>query len=211
VDTDIIHPDQWCRNDDFSVAQARRFYERQFKHAEVAVTALHADRTLEGQADALELLVDAQMGQAAVVWTVYENPVEDDSGLADLTPTERAETIDWHIGDVRVALRLAEAARAKATGTPRPRGAWPELENAAGHLLDRLADPGVTSAKVMAGLYGELIQPLLDLDAHTDPAEVLMRVWAQHAENELVFQGSSDGTVAMVPGQPGRADSSPTE
>lgn len=210
MDTDTIHPDQWRRDDDLSVGQARRFYERQSQHAEVAVTALYADRTLEGQAAALELLVDAQMGQAAVAWTVYENPVEDD-GLAELTPTERAETIEAHVGDVRVALRLAEAARAKATGTPRPRGAWPELETVAGHLLDRLADPDVTSTKDMAGLYGELIQPLLDLDAHTDTAEVLMRVWAQHAETELVFQGSTDGTVAMVPARPGRTDSSTTE
>lgn len=175
-----IHPEQWAG--EITAQQALDFYERHSALSLVAMQAMSATTELSIHAAALTWLAEGAMGEAAVAWLVFNDPVAVD--LAEFTPTERAERIEERIEDARVILRLAEAARAKTEGEPRPRGAWPELEVVAGALLDRLADPAVTSAAEISALYGDLIQLLLGLDSCPETVAHLASVWSEHAEHE---------------------------
>ncbi|WP_394622314.1 hypothetical protein JNUCC0626_50125 (plasmid) [Lentzea sp. JNUCC 0626] len=176
-----VHPDQWATGV-ISKEQADSYYERHQDLSMVAVTALFSDPSLDTQAAALASVAEAEMCMAAVAELVYREPVED--GESELTPTQRAELISEHVEGARVVLRLAEAARAKLTGAERPRGAWPVLEEVAGAVLDRLADPAVVTSAEMAALYEELVPLVLEADGHAEFVQQMAKVWKHHAESE---------------------------
>ncbi|ASR39875.1 hypothetical protein BAY61_31815 (plasmid) [Prauserella marina] len=178
--TTTIHPEQWAG--EITAQQALDFYERHSALGLVAMQALLSTSDLSLHAAALTWLAEGAMGEAAVAWQVFNDPV--DGNLSNFTPTERAEIIEEHIEGARIVLRLAEAARAKVEGKQRPCGAWPELEDVAGDVLDLLADPETRSAKEMSALYGDLIQPLLDLGSYPETVAQLVSVWSEHAEND---------------------------
>jgi hypothetical protein len=176
-----VHPDQWATGA-ISKEQAVSFYERHQDLSMVAVTALFSDASLDTQAAALAAVAEAEMCMAAVAELVYREPVDGEEN--DLTPTQRVELISEHVEGARVMLRLAEAARAKVTAQERPRGAWPELETVAGDVLDKLADPEITTAGEMTALYLELVPLVLEADGHAEFVETMAKVWQQHEENE---------------------------
>jgi hypothetical protein len=176
-----VHPDQWATGV-ISKEQADSYYERHQDLSMVAVTALFSDPSLDTQAAALAAVAEAEMCMAAVAELVYREPVDGEE--SELTPTQRAELISEHIEGARVVLRLAEAARAKLTGSERPRGAWPVLEEVAGAVLDRLADSAVVTSAEMAALYQELVPLVLEADGHAEFVQQMAKVWQHHEESE---------------------------
>jgi hypothetical protein len=163
-------------------------------------TAIRLDIDLEPMAvstpTAAEKLYFARDHQAGHLWRRL-SPTTDPAGHAHVYRELAGLVEDMAVvyrlveGDVRVAIEVqrdqndevrvlhavAAAEQARADGTPRQARPWPDLERAAGDLLDRIADPAESAPGIRARCYLDLADRLISKNVLAgNGAEVLASI-----------------------------------